>query len=493
MENPYKSDSNDLNVITPYIKNLKSENLKGFLRPAIELEKSKRNNLLLNESNINNEIDTNIKNYSVEDIFDLLNINIQENSEYETVKDDINSKITAYNDFFEESKNYKMIEFFKEIRSSLFGNIDIDKNTSEAEKLLILYSNDFDAEKNRGFKTNSTDTSDKELYKSNKGAGNPINRKTITKLLNIDSRFRKNYDLTIPTDYTIDLPYSINNVIEMKLSDLEFPTTYYPFNESFENNYFWMKITSGNNAHTYVYIHIPEGNYYHATLIETINNAFQDNGLALEIKFDLDYNNPGGIGNGNGHVTISVGTDSNVTAIGNIELNFYGSKLSDDVENYQQSQVFYESYHSDIIDRFYNSRSNISYRQRIGWMMGYRHDFYTGSASHTSEGILDVLGSKYLFLVLDDFNSSSNVSFLSSSEKSLLKDNIIARISLKGYAFSIQSQTDLSIYSEPRFYYGPVDINRLRVLVVDEYGRTVDINNMDFSFTLILTTIYSKT
>ena len=32
--------------------------------------------------------------------------------------------------------------------------------------------------------------------------------------------------------------------------------------------------------------------------------------------------------------------------------------------------------------------------------------------------------------------------------KTMLNDNIIARMSIKGYAFSIQSQTDLSIYSE---------------------------------------------
>ena len=56
------------------------------------------------------------------------------------------------------------------------------------------------------------------------------------------------------------------------------------------------KITSGNNIHTYVYVHVDEGNYYPATLIETINKAFEDNGLSVRISFDLDYNNPGSMG-----------------------------------------------------------------------------------------------------------------------------------------------------------------------------------------------------
>ena len=493
MDNPYKNDKkNEYDFLTTYLSNMKNKE-DIVPKPIIELERRKRNDLVMNENTVTNNIDTNIKNYTVDDIFDLLNIEINENSDYESVKKDITDKISKHIEVFESLGNYEMVDFFKEIQSSLFGNKQFDNTMSEAEKLVILYTNDFDAESNRGLKSKDSDTMNKDMYKQNQGAGNPINRKTITKLLNVDSRFRKNYHLTIPTDYTIDLPYSINNVIEMKLSDLEFPTTYYPFNESFQNNYFWIKITSGNNINTYVYVHVDEGNYYHATLIETINNALENNGITVKISFNLDYNNPGGIGNGDGHVKFFVDTENNISGVTKICLNFYGSKLTEDIENYQTTQVFYESYNSSIIERFYNTRTNINYRQRMGWMLGYRKDYYEGGLSIKSEGILDVLGSKYLFLVLDDFNTSSNVSFLSSSEKSLLHDNIMARISLKGYAFSIQSQTDLSIYSEPRFFYGPVDINKLRILVIDEYGRTVNINDMDFSFTLILTTIYSKT
>ena len=125
--------------------------------------------------------------------------------------------------------------------------------------------------------------------------------------------------------------------------------------------------------------------------------------------------------------------------------------------------------------------------------MGFRKDFYTGGTSYNTEGVLDIIGSKYMFLIIDDFNNSSNINYLTSSKDSLLPDNILARISIKGYAFSVQSQTDLSIYTEPRYYYGPVNIEKLHIKVVDEYGRVVDLNNSDFSFTLSLITIYSNT
>ena len=33
-------------------------------------------------------------------------------------------------------------------------------------------------------------------------------------------------------------------------------------------------------------------------------------------------------------------------------------------------------------------------------------------------------------------------------------------------------------------YFGPVDIQRLTIQILDEYGRVLDLNNMDWSFVL---------
>lgn len=437
------------------------------------------------------KINTNITDYSIEDIFNILEINIADNTEYNDVKEEIQTKTQRFIDIFETNGNRKMVDFFKSIRTSLLGvNEADDKSLSEAEKLLISYNNTFDAEKNRGIKTNQTDTTDKSLYENSSGAGNPINRKTVTKLLNVDSRFRKNYSTTLSTDYKIDLPYPINNVIEMKLSDLEFPATYYPFTNLYENNYFWLRYEQGNGAQIYLYIFIPPGNYYHTVFISKIQESFDDLGVDLKISFNLSYDNGGGIGVGDGLVTIGVNSESNLTNINDVELNFNGKMLPTDT--YNKSAKFFVEDNTELINEYYYQSSQIDYKQRIGWMLGFREPIYTGVDTYTSEGILDIIGPKYLYLLLDDYNNSSNVNFFNSSEKTMLSDNIIARISVKGYAFSIQSQTDLSIFSEPRYYYGPVDINKISIRLIDEYGRIVDLNNMDFSFTLSLITIYSK-
>ncbi len=439
----------------------------------------------------NSELNTNISEYSIEDIFNLLDINIEEDSDYEKIIEEINNKVNTYISFFEKANNKDVVEFFKNVRISLLG--ELQGNKSEAELLLIKTNKILDAEKNRALKTNQTDTTNKELYNSNSGAGNPINRKTISKLLNIDSRFRNNYNTTLSTDYNISLPYEINNVIEMKLSDIEFPSTYYPFNDDYENNYFWIRYLQGNGAQIFLYIYIPSGNYYHTSFIKYIQDEFTRLGSDLLITFNLSYENNGGIGVGDGKLTIGINSETNVAAISEIELNFEGRKLpNEEIYNTSQKYTIDIVEQKEIIDEYYYKKNIIDYKTRIGWMMGYRKPVYNNSDTQISEGILDILGPKYLYLILDDFNTSNNTNFFNSSEKTMLTDSIIARISIKGYAFSIQSQTDLSIYSEPRYYYGPVNINKLKVKLIDEYGRIVNLNSMDFSFTLSLISIYSQ-
>lgn len=444
------------------------------------------------ESDFISKINTNIDDYNLDDLFSLLGIEITTDVDYEQVIEMVNERCNHQIEIFRSLKNNKLVEFFELIRQSILGKEHEDSNTnlSEAEQLLIKVQGTLDAEKNRGFKTNSTDTTDKSLYESDAGAGNPINRKTITKLLNVDSRFRKNYSYTTSSNYKIDLPYPVNNVIELKLSDLEFPATYYPFTDEYENNYFWIRFTQGNGANIYLYIYIPPGNYYHSSFIKLIQDEFDSFGVDLVISFNLSYDNGGGIGVGDGHITIGVNSETNLTSISEIELNFQGKMLPPDL--YTSSQKFFAEDNTELLNEYYYTKSLIDYKQRLGWMMGYRLDVYNNAQTHKSEGILDIIGPKYLYLILDDYNLSNNVNFFNSSEDTMLENNILARISVKGYAFSIQSQTDLSIYSEPRYFYGPVNINKLAVKLIDEYGRELNLNNMDFSFTLSLTTIYSQ-
>jgi hypothetical protein len=41
-----------------------------------------------------------------------------------------------------------------------------------------------------------------------------------------------------------------------------------------------------------------------------------------------------------------------------------------------------------------------------------------------------------------------------------------------------------------RIYFGPTDLNRLDIKIYDDFGRIVDINNADYSFTLKIEVLY---
>ena len=215
----------------------------------------------------------------------------------------------------------------------------------------------------------------------------------------------------------------------------------------------------------------------------------------MGINFDLLYDNPGGVGVGTGLVQIGIFGDTNIASnnaltngqkIVNMELNF----IAPPIPNWNKDNSPYITDATNIL--LYNEISSIPLNQKLGWMLGYRKSVYTGAISYTSESILDIIGPRYLYLSVDDHRFSINSNF-KTCNSSNLPGTIMARLSLKGAAFNIQSQNDFSVYSEPRYYFGPVNISKLDIKLLDEYGRIIDLNNNDFSFTLRLTVIYSAT
>jgi len=442
------------------------------------------------------DFNINIADYTIDELFKLLSVDITTNSSYDDIKKQVETSTENYIKQFQKLQKPEIVNFFTQVKQSLIGEKDPYTLSTNAQTV-IMYENLFKPNKSNTVNHGS------DMYNQNNGAGNPIHRKSISKLLNIDSRFRPNYLSTSTTDYLIDLPYQINNVIEMTLCDLELPSTFYPISASYQNNYFWIRTVDVADIERFFYIVIPDGNYYFETLIKNINNIFSSLELNLTIFFDLNYNNIGGVGEGTGLTKIGIITEKDKTknadnsGIKTFDLNFNGSLIPNEKSIGPNNTP---NYLRNTFSQYYYIPNVLDYKQLFGWVLGYREPLYTntiedlaGYTYYESESVLDLSGPKYLFLIIDDFNKSVNVNFLTASVKGLLSDNIIARISQKGQLFSIQSQNDFSVYSEPRYYYGPVNINKLQIKLIDEYGRMVDLNNKDFSFTLRLTTIYSVT
>ena len=79
---------------------------------------------------------------------------------------------------------------------------------------------------------------------------------------------------------------------------------------------------------------------------------------------------------------------------------------------------------------------------------------------------------------------------MSVFQESIMNNDILARISIKGNRFNLLTNNDFDIVSEPRIYFGPIDLQRLRIRLLDEHGRVLQMENSNYSFCLKLKMLY---
>ena len=354
---------------------------------------------------------------------------------------------------------------------------------------------------------------------------NAIRKNTITKIVNINSSFReemaqkawpeypkpKDYQFDSrkcrfkqkykSTDFVIHLPTPLSKVVSMKLNALEIPNTLYTFSSELKNNIFSLNVRGLDGAHSdnngeYI-IEIASGNYTAKELCNYLNNMFADTaiwpaGEALGIKADIN--------------------------------SIYG-RFS-----------FYKIYESEIFDavnmafdlKFELPNEERDIKMNFGWIIGYRRPVYIYEEDYNNEGewsyensnwpgkiykdsimykpvqgkcpegfigegMVDLTGPKYLFLVVNDFKNNVNNKYTSTLENKLQipVSNILARISMMHPSNEIGFLSYSDEMEKNREYFGPVTIDKLHIKLVDEYGRIVNLNNNDISMLLEFDCLYN--
>ena len=285
--------------------------------------------------------------------------------------------------------------------------------------------------------------------------------------MNIDTRFRDNYYSTLSTNFHLDLPMKFGSVLSMQLSAFEIITTYYVISKQYGNNFFWITINQTNGQINKEQIIIPDGNYIPSDLLDYLNNYVSATG-PLGSK-DAIFNSI--------VFTINISSSSSGSGqfvIGFSELPSEGATITLDFQASTQG----------------NPDNGTPLTLKLGWLLGFRLGIYENNVNYVSEGIVNLTGPKYFFLVIDDYNNNVNNGFYSAFNSSILNKNILARISYQDGSFINFSENNLSLITAPRQYFGPVDIQKLHIQLIDEFGRFIDLNNMDYSFCLTLQTVY---
>jgi hypothetical protein len=274
-------------------------------------------------------------------------------------------------------------------------------------------------------------------YPSNIYAGiiNPLKRRTYTKNVNIDTRFRKQYDTTVSTNFRFELPFVLNKVLNMHLRTFEFPSSSHNICADLGNNFF--SINS-------MMVFIPDGFYNLVSLVDTINLQLRN--LYFEnIEFIVVLNK----------VEINITTNQEITI---------------DFETMKEVQT--------------------PYMMKLGWVLGFRKKKYAGLERFQAETVADLITLKYCFLSINDYNNNTvNDAFVSALNESFLNNNILARISAPTSMIT-SDVSQLCLVSPAREYFGPVTINALHIQLLDPYGRVLNLHNLDFSFCLSFEILY---
>ena len=422
---------------------------------------------------MNSNFDLNINNYTkkeLEDIFELP-LNYDE-SIVEMQETKLRQNIIGDKDVLSMTKT-NTLHFLSQIKKILIDNIKIKNPINDIEKLSKTYKNVYNLDKSL-HKSEIIEAGNTNIIKQPptpygqsmpsefyQGIINPLSKRILRQNINIDTRFRENYYATKSSNFHVDLPLRLTQVVSLQLSALELPSTFYVISQVFGNNYFVLEIDAEPSGP--LIVTIPDGNYDYLALQTYINNFLSTApGNYQDIQFLADINTPLGLGPSGGSGKMVVGSKTGTQPF---SVNF-------------------------LTDKYGNDDKQTPLPLKIGWLLGFRQGYYQGALTYVSEGIINLLGPRYIYLVIDDYNNSVNDGFYGAFTSSILNKNILARISLQGSVFNYLSKDNFNLITTPRQYFGPVDIQKLQVQLLDEYGRVLDLNNMDYSFCITFQTIY---
>jgi len=512
-----------------------------------------------------NTLDTNIDNYSVDDILQMLNLDNtpNETTEYQ-VKDAANNIIvkmknegnTTIATFFEKALEKVLQNLFNDTTADDDYNEDAENEQyDETTQLGNWWKNEYPSQTNQTQTDKYTDRKQRvQIFQDKDGhfqmkqerlginqsypipivqdTLNPTLKNKITRIISVDSQYRQtilpysNNDINSPsfnTDYTFNLSETLSKVVSLKLYSIQLPTTWYTFDTLLGNTCF---DCSGHS------INIESGNYDLSGLIQELNTQLASCDISVNV-----------LGN-----TL------------NKKLNFINNSIN------STTITFYKEGGLDCSGNQCGLSPKVN--QNLGWNLGFRQEPDSSgnvsitieqSNNKTADVAPNLYGSTYFLLVVDDFNHNhlnnglvnmkdtqtklslpnyynsaakdadnnptincsqkipfmtqgfprtltqaqlysvneilSNRNKMSNRVTGPTTSDVLAFIPLRGIS-QLQAQGEPYVEFSPtlqvneRIYFGPVDIERLRVRLIDDKGNVVNLHGHDWSFTLMVEQLY---
>ena len=369
-------------------------------------------------------------------------------------KDDNN----GINNYIERIKSVKQFENFNE--TDLMYKIHIINNYNDDVSELLNEPN-YDVNRLNPSLNNKNNTNivlNTAINEVSPGHLNSVKRITQLLNLNLNSCFRNNYYQSNPCDFQYIIPSEIKNVLSMRLVSIEIPNSWYLFSSIKKNNSFIIEINLDGEKTNYDII-IPDGNYDSDTLQHYLNTTyFCESGLETPLK-NIRFN-----------------------------INNYNLKTSFEIVENEETETDNFNFSLKFIQNINQNAMNT-----LGWTLGFRLGSYLNIHEKIcSEGLFDAGGDRYIYICINDYQYNSNTSNTVCFDKSILNEDVLAKIPMINGKFSLIVNDNNNSLAKIRRYNGPINLSRLQIKIIDKFGTVIDLNNMDYSLTLELELLYES-
>jgi hypothetical protein len=291
-----------------------------------------------------------------------------------------------------------------------------------------------------------------EIY----GKNNVVNSNDLRKhLVNIDSRFRKT-DLEPPTNFQYEFAHPYKNVIKARVASVEIPIGFYHFSRVKKNTMFRIDAVDYLGNHHYLQVTIEDGDYTPISLIEAIQDQFD----AFRDTYGLFFR---------------------------ITLNPINRKVTICHDGSAAPPCPIRPTHCPVsygLTFVMIGLENRNYDFGLGYNLGFNNHFYCVDAPFcvTGESLISTTGDNYFLLAIDDFYTvehKTNDTYIQCLAKILVKRNENGIIFDDGY----------TVLSNDIIFPRPLDLKQVRVRLLDMYGETIDLHNLNFSISLEITEV----
>jgi len=391
-------------------------------------------------------MDYNPDNYTISELLIILNLDDPDSSQ---VIDTTNEYITR----FTQENQPNMVNFFQDVQTKILtymkqlenDNSDAEytpdaKQTDEWYKYESLPQKDAIQRDKNTDRIQKIDVYDnhhvpmnrKQLGVTNAKAVpvaqdtlNPTLKNTIKRFINLDSQFRQPAGVAeaMSTNYTLDLSDPLTNVLNLRLYSIQIPYAWYVIDYVYGNTCLWVT----NQGDTFK-ISLEPGNYQPEAFCSAIQEAFTDptdpsSGIfTYPVAVPTDPNPMIAIYNiNNGKITLNL--DGWIDPAGNTITGIDPTTPFNSANN-----AYYTFFDMTGGKTCYESGTypcgsttqGQTFSGTLGWLMGFRlpvqsihvsqitftAGVYKYKGGNKAQSLINLTGSKYFIVVLDDYNQN---------------------------------------------------------------------------------------